>query len=82
MSKDMNTIPFILSKDMNTIFLYNFRSDVTCANDCNTHIHAQQKTETDKAIAIGEIADLPKSHIKFIKKLPKIWMDNFYLNFR
>ena len=45
-----------------TFIHLNFRSDTTSTtsgNDCNTH--TQTHRETDKAMAIGEIADFPKN---------------------
>ena len=49
-----------MSKSINVIFyIFDFHQDLTCANDC----HKQTDTELhDKAMAIGNIVDLPKNY--------------------
>ena len=54
----MTPFDFILSKFTNITFFY-FRKGMTCAND--THTHTQSHTETNKAMAIGEITDVSKN---------------------
>ena len=51
-----------MSKSTNVIvYVFDFRYDTTCANDCKRQTDRHTHTETDKVIAIDEFTDLPNN---------------------